>query len=120
MSGRQDWAQADVQCLLCGRLQGRLIGPLPEGHDRRAVARTDVQFAAFCPADRSIPAMRLAGGERFRCLTCGGGVLVDEVHVFSTYPEPVDEPSAQPRRGRPPKPWRHQPDQRLADFGLAG
>lgn len=120
MSARQDWAQADVQCLLCGRLLGRLVGPLPLGHERRATVGREVHFAAFCPADRSIPARRLAGGEQFRCYTCGGGVLVDDVQVFSTYPEPVEEPVGHPRRGRPPKPWRRLPDQRLAEFGLAG
>ena len=46
------------------------------------------------------------GGEQFRCFTCGGGVIMDELETFSTYAEVEDDSDAQPRRGRPPKPWR--------------
>jgi DNA-directed RNA polymerase subunit N (RpoN/RPB10) len=120
MTARHDWVQADVRCLLCGRVLGRLIGPLPAGRKHLGTAGQRVAFAAFCPSDRSQPAWRLDRAERLRCSTCGGGVLVDEVEVFSTYDEPVDEPEPRPRRGRPPKPWRRAPDWRLAGFGLAG
>ena len=29
MAGRKDWVQADLRCLMCGRVIGRLVGPLP-------------------------------------------------------------------------------------------
>ena len=120
MTGRRDWVQADVRCLLCGRMLGRLVGQLPAGRRRITTAGHSIPFAAFCPSERGTPARRLAEGERLRCSTCGGGVLVDEVELFSTYDDPLDEPASPPRRGRPPKPWRRLPDRRLADLGLAG
>jgi hypothetical protein len=120
MTARRDWVQADVRCLLCGRMLGRLVGPLPPGRSRIGTVGWDVPFAAFCSSDRGIPARRVSGPERLRCSTCGGGVLVDEVEVFSTYDEPLEERAPRPRRGRPPKPWRQAPDRRLAELGLAG
>ena len=29
MAGRKDWVQADLRCLMCGRVIGRLVGPCP-------------------------------------------------------------------------------------------
>lgn len=110
MAGRKDWVQADLRCLMCGRIIGRLVGPLAQDEPpgRSAVARPP-QFAAFRPADTREPAVRLTGGEQFRCTTCGGAVLMDEVETFSTYADIDDEQQERPRRGRPPKPWRRSP-----------
>jgi hypothetical protein len=48
-------------------------------------------------------------------------VIVDEVETFSTYDEVEEEAaSGRPRRGRPPKPWRHLSNRRLHELGLAG
>lgn len=106
MVGRKDWVQADLRCLMCGRVVGRLVGPLPAGEaERRALAGRPPQFAAFRPADASLPAVRLVGREQFRCPSCGGGVLMDELETFSTYADVDDELEVRPRRGRPPKPW---------------
>ena len=124
MIGRKDWIQADLRCLMCGRVVGRLVGALPTGDAaRRAMAGKPPQFAAFRPADASLPAVRLAGREHFRCTTCGGGVIMDELETFSTYADVDDDPEEErPRRGRPPKPWRRPVDEPnwLEDLGIAG
>jgi DNA-directed RNA polymerase subunit N (RpoN/RPB10) len=120
--GRKDWVQADLRCLMCGRVVGRLVGPLPTDADRRALTARPPQFAAFRPANTSVPAVRLVGGEQFRCTTCGGGVIMDELETFSTYDDIDDELDERPRRGRPPKPWR-QPREGpswLGELGIAG
>lgn len=124
MAGRKDWVQADLRCLMCGRVIGRLVGAVRA--DKPAVgtvARRWPQFAAFRPADTAVPAARLVGDERFRCTTCGGCVILDEVERFSTYADVDDgELEEQPRRGRPPKPWRRTPTSPdwLEELGIAG
>jgi DNA-directed RNA polymerase subunit N (RpoN/RPB10) len=124
MTGRKDWIQADLRCLMCGRVVGRLVGELPASEAaRRAMAGKPPQFAAFRPADTSRPAVRLAGREHFRCTICGGGVIMDELETFSTYPEVDEEPDeVRPRRGRPPKPWRRPAEEPnwLEQLGIAG
>jgi DNA-directed RNA polymerase subunit N (RpoN/RPB10) len=121
MAGRKDWVQADLRCLMCGRVIGRLVGPLPAEADRRALAGRPPQFAAFRPANASVAAVRLVGGEHFRCTFCGGGVIMDELETFSTY-EDIDDEEERPRRGRPPKPWRRpsEPPTWLDELGIAG
>lgn len=117
MAGRKDWVQADLRCLMCGRVQGRLVGPLPATQVKGGWPR----FAAFRPADASVPTVRLMGGEQFRCRTCGGGVIMDEVETFSTYEDVPDEIEQRPRRGRPPKPWRRTAGTTwLDELGIAG
>jgi hypothetical protein len=107
LAGRKDWVQADLRCLMCGRVIGRLVGPLPAGDpEKHTLAGRLPHFAAFRPADGRIPAVRLLGGEQFHCTTCGGAVVMDELETFSTYAEIEDELEDRPRRGRPPKPWR--------------
>ena len=107
MAGRKDWVQADLRCLMCGRVVGRLVGPLPAGDPaKRSLAGRPPQFSAFRPADTSSPAVRLIGGEQFHCTTCGGAVIMDELETFSTYADIDDDLNERPRRGRPPKPWR--------------
>lgn len=123
LAGRKDWVQADLRCLLCGRVIGRLVGPLPAGDSaKRSLAGRMQQFAAFRPADMNVPAMRLSGGEQFRCATCGGAVIMDELETFSTYTDGDDETDDRPKRGRPPKPWRRptaEPNW-LDALGIAG
>ena len=123
MIGRRDWVQADLRCLMCGRISGRLVGPAPANEaERRALRGRPPRFAAFRPADASRPAIRLAGGEQFRCTTCGGGVMLDELESFSTYGDIDDEHDGRPKRGRPPKPWRRTTDvpNWLDELGIAG
>jgi hypothetical protein len=123
MAGRKDWVQADLRCLMCGRIVGRLVGPLLAGElAPRSATGSPPQFAAFRPADSTQPAVRLVGGEHFRCTTCGGGVLMDELETFSTYEDVEDDLEERPRRGRPPKPWRrtHSSPDWLDELGIAG
>jgi hypothetical protein len=122
LAGRKDWVQADLRCLMCGRVIGRVVGAMPTDVDRRALAGRPLQFAAFRPANTSVPAIRLVGGERFSCTTCGGGAIMDELETFSTYEDIDDELDERPRRGRPPKPWRHPPEtvSWLGELGIAG
>ena len=123
MAGRKDWVQADLRCLMCGRVVGRLVGPLPAGEPaQRSLAGRLPQFAAFRPADAREPAVRLEGGEQFRCTTCGGAVLMDELETFSTYPDVDEDTDQRPRRGRPPKPWRRAeaPPTWFEALGIAG
>jgi hypothetical protein len=119
MAGRKDWVQADLRCLMCGRVQGRLVGPLPSSQAGRSLGLP--KFAAFRPADDGVPAVRLLGGEQFRCRTCGGGLLIDELETFSTYDD-IDDEEKRPRRGRPPKPWRSASGSSnwLDELGIAG
>ena len=118
MVGRKDWVQADLRCLMCGRVLGRLVGAVaPAGLLKGGLPR----FAAFRPADTTIPAVRLSGGEQFRCSTCGGGVIMDELETFSTYEDVPEEGEKRPRRGRPPKPWRSSGGASwLDELGIAG
>jgi hypothetical protein len=122
MSGRHEWVVADLRCILCSRILGRLVGPLPEGRaDARPTAGRLHQFSAFRPAEPTAPTVPLTGTELFRCPTCGGGGFIDEVETFSTYDDVEEEDPPRPnRRGRPPKPWRRLVDHRLTDLGLAG
>ena len=80
------------------------------------------QFVAYRPADEGEPAVRLVGGERFRCDKCGGILMMDELERFTTYDDVDDELDQRPRRGRPPKPWRHiaSAPEWLSQLGLAG
>jgi hypothetical protein len=119
MAGRKDWVQADLRCLMCGRVQGRLVGPLPASQLGRTLSP---RFSAFRPADAGMPAVRLYGGEQFRCQTCGGGLLMDELETFSTYADIDDDLEQRPRRGRPPKPWRSASSSPswLDELGIAG
>src|SRR5215207_6722625 len=123
MTGRKDWVQADLRCLLCGRVLGRLVGPMPaERAGQKSLVGRPPTFAAFRPADSSVPTVRLMGGERFRCPTCGGGAIMDEVETFSTYDEVDEDLDQRPRRGRPPKPWRRgtASPSWVEELGIAG
>ena len=124
MAGRKDWVQADLRCLMCGRVIGRLVGPLPAGDPAKgSPAGRFPHFSAFRPADTSVPAVRLVGGEQFRCTTCGGAVMLDELETFSTYSDSSDDDlDERPRRGRPPKPWRRVPAEPawFETLGIAG
>ena len=57
MIGRRDWVQADLRCLMCGRVTGRLVGPAPANEaERRALRGRPPRFAAFLPPFFAAPA----------------------------------------------------------------
>lgn len=82
---RRDWVRADVCCLMCGRLLGRLLGTtrLPENGVRTAGHPTAfVAYRPLHPVDRIVP---FSPDLRFRCRVCGGAGALDDIEVFSTY-----------------------------------
>jgi hypothetical protein len=84
---------------------GHLVGPLRPVSAAGVRSEQPVRFAAFRPADSCLPAQRLIGGEQFRCMTCGGSVMVDQLEEFSTYADIDEEVEGPPGRGRPITPW---------------
>jgi len=120
-AGRTEWLKADLRCLMCGRAIGYLVGPLRSV--RAACPRGDqpLQFTAFRSAESSEQAVRLIGGEQFRCTTCGGSVLMDQTETFATYADVDEEVEARPRRGRPPGKWRRPSSaEQMNEFGIVG
>ncbi len=103
---RHDWVRGDVQCLMCGRLLGRLLGT---DHHRESANRStwhSASFFAYRPADTTLRVMAFRPGMRFRCADCGGTGALDDVERFSTYDELPAQEEAPVRRGpgRPPRP----------------
>jgi hypothetical protein len=117
-TGRQQWIQAELLCLLCGRRLGQLFGR------SERVGTRPAPFTVLRPVGPGQPSRRLAGTETFRCSTCGGPAVVDEVRDLTIYTDDgVDDENETPRprrRGRPPKPWRSVVDPRLAELDPAG
>lgn len=127
MNGRKTWLQADLRCMLCGRVLGSLIGqeaatPALSSASGTIAARARHPFSLFRPTDSGIPIIRLRGNETFRCGSCRGAAIADETVTFYTYDDTFDDEAVtdRPRRGRPPKPWRPRVDSRLSELGLAG
>ena len=107
-ASRTQWLEADLRCLMCGRVVGHLVGPLRLVNSAGMRSERTVRFAAFRPADSSFPALRLIGGEQFRCMTCGGSVIVDQLERFSTYID-VGERTSRLPEARAPRPHRGAP-----------
>src|SRR5579871_3438410 len=118
---RTDWLKADLRCLMCGRAAGYVLRPLRPVEAAGLGPDQTLQFTTFHPAESSAPPTRLIGGEQFRCVTCGGSVIVDQQETFSAYAKIDDEIEDRPRRGRPPSRWRH-PDisNRIKELGITG
>ena len=117
------WVQAELHCLLCGRTLGRLVGAAPAaGSLQSRLARWNPisQFQFFRAADPAEPLLRLTGREHFRCATCGGGVMIDDLESFTTYEDVVDDEPRKGQVGRPPKAFKRLADPRLVELGLAG
>jgi len=103
---RHDWVRGEVQCLMCGRLLGRLLGT---DHHRESTDRStwhSASFFAYRPADTTVRVMAFRLGMRFRCSDCGGTGALDDVERFSTYEELPAQEEEPVRRGpgRPPRP----------------
>jgi hypothetical protein len=100
---RHDWARGDVRCLMCERLIGRLLGSRTCEVSRRRPSGAAVSFFAYRSADRRhrVAAFRPSMG--FRCTTCGGSGVVDDVEFFSTYdevPMPAEDAALTTLRGQ--------------------
>jgi|SRR5690348_11577475 len=96
---RQDWVRCDVHCLMCGRLLSRLLG-------NRMTDQT-ISFVAVRPIDPPGPVVAWSAPRQFRCLTCSGMGIVDDMDVFSTCAEveAQDEPTVRTGAGRPTRPF---------------
>jgi hypothetical protein len=77
---RLDQVEADVTCLMCGRVVGTLYGWLwREANERTAPSLTHLtSFRSATSGARTVP---LTTPELLRCTTCLGPGLVDEVSV---------------------------------------
>jgi len=86
---------ADVSCMLCGRLCG--------------VARRDgpgapLSFRPLGASDWQV----VRSVSRLRCPSCGGSLILNEFEDRREFTAEafLEEESQQPRRGRPPRPFR--------------
>ena len=95
------WIQADLNCLLCARRLGYLLGT--------ATSFAARQFLAFKPINSAEPPLRLRGNEQFRCPECGGMGVVDEVEQLVTRTATAE---SRPARSRPS--WRDRRFRRTA------
>jgi hypothetical protein len=106
---RQDLVEADLRCLMCGRLIGQLAGLVWRDARGPRTARSSVSWTAFRAATPGVPEVTLTGRDRFQCRDCGGLAGMEEVSVSVVHDStPAWEPcpihrDRQPRRGRRPK-----------------
>ena len=112
---RQYWFQADVRCMLCERSIGRVLAVA--GFRRDAPVAYWPVLAFFISAQPGARTLRIRGGERFQCTTCGGNGVVEQVEHFTTEMMP-DGTDNHPRRGRPPKKAAPRADWRLKAFEI--
>jgi hypothetical protein len=92
-SGRQrrDWVRADVRCIACARLVGRLLGAARQPENGTRGAGQPIAFLEFHSAQQVGRIVPFSCDLRFSCSACGGAGVVDDVEAFSTY---VDEPKS--------------------------
>jgi len=99
---RRDWVRADVRCIACGRLLGRLLGAARQSEDGTRGAGQPVAYLGFRPVDPTDRIVPFTTTLRFRCRVCGGAGAVDDVEAFSTYDQDSDEGAEEPiDRGAP-------------------
>jgi hypothetical protein len=84
---RRDWVRADVRCLMCGRLLGRLLGRSRANANGDRPTGVPQAYIAFRPLDPEGAIVPYTPSLRFRCSACGGAGSVDDIEVFSTYDE---------------------------------
>jgi hypothetical protein len=78
---RQDLVEADLTCLMCGRLIGQLAGLVWRDSRAQRTVRSRVSLTAFRPAAPGTPTVPLTGQERFKCPDCGGAAVMEEISV---------------------------------------
>jgi hypothetical protein len=120
---RRDWVRAEVRCLMCGRLLGRLLGTAKQRADGDRSAGQPVAFIAYRAIDSEEGVVAFTPQLRFRCQHCGGAGALDSIDVFSTYDEISGQDAADADgievrrgRGRPCRPFEPQP---VGPTGLA-
>ena len=106
---RQDLVEADLRCLMCGRMIGRLAGLVWRDVGSPTPSGSTVRFTAFRPASADQPSVSLTGPNRFRCAHCGGIAAMEEISVRAVREQlppgqtcPIHRDRV-PRRGRRPK-----------------
>ena len=100
--------EADVECLMCGRLIGQLYGVTSRGVSERRAARILANLTAYRENFPGAQARRVTRFERFRCGQCGGPGLVGEISVRAVadkLPDQLCPIHGEPRTGpgRPPR-----------------
>lgn len=78
---REDLVEADLSCLMCGRLIGRLAGFVWRNAQAQRTARSTLRLTGFHPASPGVPSVPFTGRERFRCQDCGGFAVMEEISV---------------------------------------
>jgi hypothetical protein len=78
---RQDLAEADLTCLMCGRMIGQLAGFVSRDvREERALLST-LRWISFRAASDDRPTALFTGRERFRCPECGGAAVMEAISV---------------------------------------
>ena len=78
---RQDLAEADLTCLMCGRMIGQLAGFVSRDvREERALLST-LRWISFRAASDDRPTALFTGRERFRCPDCGGAAVMEAICV---------------------------------------
>ena len=91
---RRDWVRVNVNCLMCGRLLGHLLGTTRSGANGNRTAGQPIAYVAYRSLDPDGHVVRFTPALRFRCSTCGGAGALDELDVFSTYDEKTADGSS--------------------------
>jgi hypothetical protein len=100
----------------CERLIGRLLAPTNLRYSLESPQTA--LFVIFRSSQEGAKPKRLSRIERFRCPTCGGNGIVNEVEQFATELIPHRDDDRPRGPGRRPKPITPRCDTRLAAFGL--
>ena len=113
-SRRLHWFQAEVHCLQCGRLVGRVLGPVAVGCPPRWPRHAGP--AVFRPAGPNGPARALVATQRFSCTVCGGSGVLEEFEESTTGDFEFDDDRLVADVGR--RCGSVAVDPRLAEFGI--
>jgi hypothetical protein len=85
---RQDLVEADLCCLMCGRMVGRLVGFGWRNAAAGRPTRSMVRLTAFQPLDPDQPSVPLTRQHRFRCEHYGGMAVMEDISVSVVRDEP--------------------------------
>jgi hypothetical protein len=78
---RQDLGEADVTCLMCGRLIGQVAGLVSRGVREERNLPSAPRWSSFRAANADRPTMLFTGRERFRCQACGGFAVMEAFSI---------------------------------------